>query len=63
VNGRPVPVYRAEMAYKAVSLDQGENLVQFDYGSAWFSMLTMVFAANAAGWLIGVAWLMVRVAR
>jgi hypothetical protein len=61
VNGRPVPVYRAQMAYTAVPLDPGENLVEFDYGSVRFSMLTIIFAVNAACWLVGVGYLMGRI--
>ncbi len=57
VNGRPVPVYRANMAYKAVPLEPGENLVEFRFGSRLFSVLAALAALNAAVWLGAVAWM------
>jgi hypothetical protein len=51
VNGAPAPVYRAQMAYKAVRLDPGENVVSFEFGSRRFATLAAFFAANAAMWL------------
>ena len=58
VNGRWVPLYRANMAYKAVPIDAGDNIVHFQFGSRLFSMLAAIFAANAAFWLCAVGWMM-----
>jgi hypothetical protein len=66
VNGRPVPVYRAAMAYKAVPLEPGENVVHFEFGSGRFSTLTLIFALNSACWLVlvgGLMWTAVRAPR
>lgn len=63
VNGRPVPIYRAEMAYKAVPLEAGQNLVSFEFGSDGFARLTTLFALNALCWLIGVGGLIWRIVR
>ncbi len=57
VNGKPVPVYRANMAYKAIPIDAGENLIELRFGSRLFAMLTAIVSANAVLWLAGVVLL------
>jgi hypothetical protein len=57
VNGRPAPVHRANMAYKAVPLEAGENVVHFHFGSRFLSTLSVIFSANAAFWLLAIAWM------
>jgi hypothetical protein len=57
VNGRSVPVYRANVAYKAILLERGENLVRFHFGSTLFSLLASLHAANAAFWIGAVVWM------
>jgi hypothetical protein len=57
VNGRPTPVYRANMAYKAVLLGAGDNLVHFNFGSKLFSSISVLLSANAALWLGAIAWM------
>jgi hypothetical protein len=54
VNGRMVPVYRANMAYKAIPIEGGENLVEFRFGSRLFSVLSAIVSLNAAFWLAAV---------
>jgi hypothetical protein len=54
VNGKPVPVYRANMAYKAIPIERGENLIEFQFGSRAFSVLSALVAVNAAFWLAAV---------
>jgi hypothetical protein len=63
VNSKKVPVHRANVAYKAVRLEPGENVVQFRFGSRRFAWLAMLFAANAAFWLCAVAWITARAAK
>jgi hypothetical protein len=58
VNGKPVPVYRADLAYKAVPLAAGENVVLLRFGSATFSWCAMLLAMNALAWLGGLSWMM-----
>jgi hypothetical protein len=63
VNGRPAPVYRASMAYKAVALDGGPNTVHFEFGSPLFAVLSMVVSANSAFWLCAVGWMIADLCR
>jgi hypothetical protein len=51
VNGRSVPVYRANMAYKAIPIEPGDNLIEFQFGSRLFSALSWLVTLNAAFWL------------
>jgi hypothetical protein len=60
VNGKRVPVYRANMAYKAVPIEGGENLVEFRFGSRLFSALAAFASLNAAAWLMGLALFVTR---
>ncbi len=57
-----MPVCRADIAYKAVPPVPGENVVEFTFGSAWFSVLSLTIALNAA-WLLGVAATFCAIAR
>ena len=60
VNGRDTAVYAANLAYKAIPIQGGENLIEFRFGSRWFSALSALAALNAAFWLAAVAVLMWR---
>lgn len=60
VNAKQVPVHRANVAYKAVRLEPGANVVHFRFGSRWFALLTLLFAINAAVWIGMIAWLTFR---
>jgi hypothetical protein len=60
VNGRPTPVYRANMAYKAVLLESGRNVVHFRFGSTLFTRLSTVLSANALFWLSVLGWMVSR---
>jgi hypothetical protein len=53
VNGKRVPVYRANMAYKAIPIEGGDNVIEFRFGSRLFSVLAALASLNAAAWLIG----------
>lgn len=55
VNGQPASVYRAQMAYKAVPLALGKNVVHLQFGSPLFSAVAALLAANALFWLCAVA--------
>jgi hypothetical protein len=63
VNGKRVPVYRANMAYKAVPLEGGENLIEFRFGSRLFSTLAALASLNAAAWLLGLVLFVTRSSR
>ena len=57
VNGKPVPVHRANVAYKAIRLEPGANVAHFRFGSRWFAWVTLLFAINAAFWIGAVVWM------
>jgi len=54
VNGRAVPVSRAFLAYKAVPLGAGENVVEFRMRSPSRVWTFRIAAANAAAWVLGI---------
>jgi hypothetical protein len=60
VNGRAVPVLRAQLGYKAVPLEAGENIVRFHFGSRLFTSLTVAVAVMCAGWLVLLGLLIAR---
>lgn len=49
VNGRPHPLYRANIAFKGIWLDAGKNKVTFRFGPRWlelfYFLLSVIFAA------------------
>lgn len=57
VNGRAVPVACANLAYKAVPLTAGENLVRLEFGSAALRRLYHLAGLTAAAWVGIVLWL------
>jgi hypothetical protein len=59
VNGTPVPVHQANIAYKAVQIGAGENIVHFRFHSRSLSLLSLLGAVNAGIWLIAVGAMMV----
>ena len=60
VNGRAVPVERADLAYKAVQLDAGPNLVEFRFDIPWFRVIYFCVGVNSLLWVGGVALLLTR---
>lgn len=54
VNGKPQPISRAYLAYKAVPLEAGLNQVEFRMVSPARQWTYRLAAANAAGWVVGV---------
>ena len=60
VNGRPVEVFKASLAYKAVLLDAGRNLVHFFFHSWLFSLLATLIGWNAFLWVSILFWLVIR---
>jgi hypothetical protein len=51
VNNRPSPIFRANLAYKAVAIQRGKNLVRFHFNLPGFTWLQAVFALNSVFWL------------
>jgi hypothetical protein len=52
VNGRTATLYRANLAYKAVALASGENVVRMRFGSPLFSIVAFMTFVNAAFWIV-----------
>ena len=63
VNGVATTVYRANVAYKAVRLEPGENVVHFRFQSRLMAVLSALAAVNAGVWLIGTGAMMVGMLR
>jgi len=51
VNGKNVPVYKANLAYKAIKLEKGFNEVHFYFKSELLSAIYFFFGLNALLWL------------
>ncbi|MCX5848573.1 MAG: hypothetical protein NTW65_03900, partial [Deltaproteobacteria bacterium] len=52
VNGKETPVYKANLAYKAVKLEKGFNKVHFYFKSKLLSALYLIFGLNALCWFV-----------
>ena len=63
VNGRPVPVRRGNLAYKAVPLEAGENLVEFRFRDPVRTIALRALHWNQILWLAALAWLAWRLLR
>ncbi|MCE5212362.1 MAG: YfhO family protein, partial [Deltaproteobacteria bacterium] len=51
VNGKDTPVFKANLAYKAVKIEPGPNKVHFYFKSRLMSFIYLIFGLNALGWL------------
>lgn len=52
VNEKRAPVYKANLAYKAVKLEPGANNVHFYFKSKFMSVLYLIFGLNALLWMM-----------
>lgn len=57
VNGQAVTIYKANLAYKAIPLTFGENVVRFHFESTKLTALYYFWGLVALGWLIGILYL------
>jgi hypothetical protein len=57
INGKETPVYKTNLAYKAVKLEPGLNKVHFYFKSKLMSTLYFIFGLNALCWLIIILYL------
>ena len=62
VNGKETPVYKANLAYKAVKLEKGHNEVHFYFKSRLVTLFHYVFGINALFWLIYIFYLAGKIA-
>lgn len=60
VNGLPVPIYRANLGYQAISLDPGLNKIVFKFGSPIISYLQYLVSLWSMIWLISILLMVVR---
>jgi hypothetical protein len=62
VNGKETPVYKANLAYKAVKLEKGFNKIHFYFKSRLMSVLYLIFGLNALCWLVIIIYLTGKIA-
>ena len=60
VNGKEAPYYKANLAYKTVRLEEGQNLVQFRFHSTMLSMFMTGLNWNGLIWVVMVLCLIGR---
>ncbi len=63
VNGKPAEVFKANLAYKAVLLEAGENKIHFYFKSKWISFFYFLTEINALFWLIAISYLLIVIVR
>jgi len=63
VNGQPAPVLKANLAYKAVPLQPGPNLVRFRFHSGLLSFLQFILGMNSLFWVSAILLLAARLVR
>jgi hypothetical protein len=56
VDGRPVPLLRANLAFRAVAVPAGSHTVVFDYQPASVRLGGWLTAAAMGVWVLGAAW-------
>ncbi len=52
INGKKGDIYKSNLAYKAVLLEQGANVVWFRFHSSWMVFLHYVVGINSLLWII-----------
>jgi hypothetical protein len=62
VNGKETPVYKANLAYKAVKMEPGLNKVHFYFKSKLMSVLYYIFGLNALCWLVIIIYITGKIA-
>jgi hypothetical protein len=60
INGEHADVYRANLAYKAVQLFPGHNLVHFAYEASLLNIVQHINMWHALGWFLFTGWLIFR---
>jgi len=61
VDGQPVPVRPANLAFRAVEVPAGAHVVAFDYQPRSFEAGWLLSAAGAAAWLLAAGWIAAKV--
>ncbi|MBF0522102.1 MAG: hypothetical protein HQL24_03480 [Candidatus Omnitrophica bacterium] len=60
VNNHPVDIYKSNLAYKAVPLEKGLNVVKFHFENKMLRWILILFGLNAMFW---VGWIFYRLGR
>ncbi len=60
VNGAPAPLYKGSLAYKAVPLQAGKNVVTFTFGSPLLGWCMKILNFNALFWVLFLVYLFYR---
>jgi hypothetical protein len=63
INGQPVTIYRANLAYKAVSLIPGPNVIELEFKSSFVVVLQYALGILSCFWLVVLAYLLYRIPR
>ena len=63
VNGRPVKVFKANLAYKAIPLVKGQNKIHFYFKSNFIAFLHYIIGFNSLFWLGFIGWSIVGIIR
>lgn len=63
VNGKEVPVFKADLAYKAIPLQQGKNTIHLSFGSNSIFVQQKIMGLNALFWLIIILYLSLRMVK
>jgi len=63
VNGNPASVFRANIAYKAVPLVHGKNVVCFLFEYKYIRILQNIFCFNSLAWVVMLAVIIVNIVR
>lgn len=57
VNGKEIPVEKANLAYKAVKLEKGLNRIHFYFKSQFIDTLYFIFSVNALCWFVVIIYM------
>ncbi len=63
INGKKGEIYKSNLAYKAVLLEQGANVVWFRFHSSWMVFLHYVVGINSLLWIIALFVFIVMILR
>ena len=63
VDGVPAPVWRSDLAYKAVVVPAGQSRVSFEYRDRLAEGVVVLQGAGSLGFLLFLAWLIGRAIR
>lgn len=61
INGEEVPVFRANLAYKAIPLKKGQNEVRFFFDSLTVRFLYSLFGISAIFWIVIIFYLDIKI--